>query len=91
MVVIFKVISGIIENLGEISAGSVMLLIASNMIASLITVGLDYFVYNRTNSYWGFVGGVMGISIVMGIIMVIMAFLGFTIRLNVVASGLLAG
>lgn len=72
--VILQVISGILQNWNELTGVSVILTIIISVIVSFISTGLEYFVYNRTNSFWGFIAGVFAMSLAVAVVIVLISF-----------------
>lgn len=53
--VIFTVIQAYLKNKGHYFLVSVIIA----LITSLISTGIEYYIYNKTNSFWGFLGGII--------------------------------
>ncbi len=67
------------------TGGLIILMIIVSAIVSLITTGLEYFVYKRSNSFWGYVGGTILMGFAIGLVLML---IGVAIAMNTGAAGM---
>lgn len=84
---VITVVVNFVKNVSDLNGITIFSAIVVGMISSLISTGLEYFVYNRTNSFWGFLVGciLMGIAVV-----VILVLVGVALGMTFSQNGILA-
>lgn len=63
----FQLVSAIFQN----GMNYIFAIIVGVAIGSLIGTAIEYFVYQKTNSFWGYVGGMLLLGVVIAIILVV--------------------
>lgn len=67
---VFSLILNAFRNRSFFSFPTIIPAICLAIIVALINTAIEYFVYNRSNSYWGYVGGLvlLGLAVVIAVI-----------------------
>ena len=82
-----EIIGTFIQNKASLAGATIIFAILFVAITSLITTGLEYFVFKRSNSFGGYVGGLFLMGLVVALILVV---IGVIIGMIIGSSGILA-